>query len=214
MIACITGRHRLPPPARFGRTHFRARPASGRGGEGGACDERPQLDELVSRNADRAEGRARPCELDVTAHPDRLPQARMIFRAPSRSDERGRDASHWSPHTLRFTSTTSSYATATRRKRVRDGERLVWSARLEVPDDAHRVPAALDTERPRRTGWSVVWFPRVKATPRSATDGSTAIRLSSEGCRVAEVEVDRERHLEPLAHAERAVLLDVDRDIR
>ncbi len=40
--------------------------------EGGARDQRPQLDELVRRDSDRAEGRARAHELDVAAHPHRL----------------------------------------------------------------------------------------------------------------------------------------------
>ena len=50
-----------------------AHPVGGR--EGGARDQRPQLDELVRRDSNRAEGRARADELDVAAHPHGLAPA-------------------------------------------------------------------------------------------------------------------------------------------
>ena len=54
-----------------------------RRGEGGARDERPQLDELVSGNRDGAERCPPPGEPDVPAHPARR-------ACPSREDAAGR----------------------------------------------------------------------------------------------------------------------------
>ena len=99
-------------------------------------------------------------------------------------------------------------------QRVRNGERPRLVARVEVPDDAHGVAAALNAVRPSRTRLERRLVP---ATERNTALGDRRVheRLAfpQRNVAIAEVEVTRERHFEPLAHAERSVLLDVDCDV-
>ena len=190
-----------------------AHPVGGR--EGGARDQRPQLDELVRRDSNRAEGRARADELDVAAHPHGLaPPAQDLPGRRLDSDEACERlapliAPHFEVHVDDVVVRDGDMA-----QRVRNGERPRLVARVEVPDDAHRVAAALNAVRPSRTRLERRLVP---AAERNAALGDRRVheRLAfpQRNVAIAEVEVTRERHFEALAHAERSVLLDVDRDV-
>ena len=107
-------------------------------------------------------------------------------------------------------------STPTRRAEgVGDGERTRLVASLEIPDDPHDgVVAQLDAEGARPAGIKR----RLVTAPEgdsSLGDGRVHQRLALPKGYVAvpEEEVAREADLEALAHTQRAVGLDVDRDV-
>ncbi len=76
---------------------------------------------------------------------------------------------------LEFTSTTSSYATATPRSVYETVNARVWSFASKYQTMRARVAASLDAERARVPPARVaVSLPRVNAMPRSATEGLTS----------------------------------------
>ena len=112
-----------------------------------AWNQRAQLDELLRRDVDRAQGRARADELDVAAHPHGLaPGAQDLARRrldPDESEERLLPlvAPDLQVHVDDVVVRDGDLA-----QRVRDRERARLVARVEVPDDPHRVAALLDAE--------------------------------------------------------------------
>ena len=143
-----------------------------------------------------------------------FPQARRIFPgAVSMPTRRKSDCSHWSPQTFRLTSTTSSYATATPRSVYETVNARVWSRALKYQTMRTVSPRRSTPNVPGWPGSRLVWLPRANATPRSATDGFTSDSPRGAGCRDSRRRSRPRTDLEALAHAERAVGLDVDRDI-
>ncbi len=149
-----SGRRRLAPPGGCGRTpspRSTRIPAVEVNAE--RAIKRPQLDELVCRDGDRAKGRARADELDVATNPYRL--------APPAQDLPGRrldadEAIEWlvplvAPDLqIDVDDVVVRDRDAAQRVRDREGTRLI--ARVEVPDDPCAVTTLFDTERCRWPG--------------------------------------------------------------
>ena len=189
----------------------------GRRGERGASDQGPQLDELVRRDGDRTKGRARAHELDVATNPHGL--------APPAQDLPGRrlDADEAIERLVPLVAPDLQIDVddvvvrdrdAAQRVRDREGARLI--ARVEVPDDACAVTALFDTEGSRRPG------PRLECGLVAPLERDAVLRdrgvdqclaVAKRDVAIPEREVPGERDLDPLADTERAVLLDVDRDV-
>lgn len=101
-------------------------------------------------------------------------------------------------------------------QRVGDGERPRLITRVEVPDDPRAVRAPFDAEGSRGPGPSLERG-LVTTLERNAAlgDGRVDERLAvaKRYVAISEREVPRECDLEPFADPERAVVLDVDRDV-
>ena len=190
-------------------------PHAGRRRERASRDQRAELDELLGRDVHRSERRAGPDELDVAAHPHRLaPRAQDLPRCRLDPDE---PVERLLPLVAPDLEVDVHHVVVRDRdaaERVRDRERPRLVACVEVPDDPHRVAAPLDSEGPGLAG--------IEARLASPTERSAALRdrrvderlsLAERDVAVAEEEVARERDLEALADAERAVRLDVDGDV-
>ena len=177
--------------------------------------ERAQLDELVGRHVDRSQRGSRADELHVTAHPHGLaPRAEDLSRGRLDPDQPREACVPLVAPDLEVDVDHVVVGDRDPAQGVRDRERARLVDRVEVPDDPHRVAAALDAERsgaPRLEA-RLVALPERDAPLR---DGWVHERLAfpERDVAVAEVEVAGECHLEPLAHSERAVRLDVDGDV-
>ncbi len=106
---------------------------------------------------------------------------RILAGAFSAATRRASGSSHWSPQTFRFTSTTSSYATATPRSVYE-----TVNARVSFVASKYqtmRTPSSVRSRPKVRSGpgSSSVFVPCVYATPRSATEGSTSVSPSRRG---------------------------------
>ena len=188
--------------------------ARGRG-ERRARNERAELDELLGRDVDRAQRRARSDELDVAAHPHGLPPgAEDLPRRRLDADEAEERLLPLVAPDLQVDVDDVVVRDRHPAERVRDGERARLVAGVEVPDDPHRVAAPLDPERPGLAGLEARL---VAARERDAALGDRRVHerlaLAERDVAVPEEEVAREADLEPLAHPERAVRLDVDCDV-
>ena len=111
-------------------------------------NQRAQLDELLGRNVDRAERRARSHDLDVASHPHRLsPGAEDLARSRLDAHEAGERLRPLVAPDLEVDVDDVVVRDRDPLQRVRDRERTRLVARVEVPDDPHRVAASLDAER-------------------------------------------------------------------
>ncbi len=190
-------------------------PHSGGRGERRARNERAQLDELLGRDVDRAQRRPRADELDVATHPHGLPPgAKDLPRRRLDPHEAGERLLPLVAPDLQVDVDDVVVRDGDPAERVRDGECAGLVAGVEVPDDPRRVAAPLDAERPGLAGLEARL---VAARERDAALGDRRVHerlaLAERDVAVAEEEVAREADLEPLAHPERAVGLDVDRDV-
>ena len=193
-----------------------ARDAHARGrGERRPGDQRAQLDELLGRDVDGAQRRARADELDVAAHPHRLsPGAQDLARCGLDADEPEEALLPLVAPDLEVDVDDVVVRDRDLAERVRDRERARLVARVEVPDDPHRVAAPLDAERARPAGLEARLVPAGERRASFHDDRvHERLALAQRDVAVAEGEVARERDLEALAHAERAVGLDVDGDV-
>ena len=179
-------------------------------------NQRAQLDELVRRDLDSAEGGTRADQLDIAANPYGL--------APCAQDRPGRGLDPDEARERLRPLVAPDLEVHVHDVVVRDGdstkpvgdrERPRLVAGIEVPDDAHRVTAPLDAERSAGSGFQVGLVAPLKGHA-ALCDGRIHERLAfaERDVSVPEVEVAGERHLQSLAHTERPVLLDVHGDIR
>ena len=188
--------------------------ARGRG-ERRSRDEGSELDELLGRDVYRSQRRARSHELDVAAHPHGLPpRAEDLPRRRLDADEAGERLLPLIAPDLQVDVDDVVVRDRHPAERVRDGERARLVAGVEVPDDPRRVAAPLDAERPGLAGLEARL---VAARERDAALGDRRVHerlaFTQRDVAVPEEEVAREADLEPLAYPERAVRLNVDRDV-
>ena len=117
-------------------------------GERGASDQRPQLDELVRRDGDRTKGRARADELDIATNPHRLsPRAQDLPGRRLDPDEASERLVPLVAPDLEIDVDDVVVRDGDAAQRVRDGEGPRLVARVEVPDDARAVAAAVRRRR-------------------------------------------------------------------
>ena len=185
------------------------------GGERRSRDEGSELDELLGRDVDRPQRRARSHELDVAAHPHRLsPCAEDLPRRRLDAYEAGERLLPLIAPDLQVDVDHVVVRDRHPAERVRDRESTRLVAGVEVPDDPRRVPAPFHPERPGLAG---VERRLGAARERDAALGDRRVHerlaFTERDVAVPEEEVAREADLEPLAHPERAVGLHVDRDV-
>ena len=189
----------------------------GRRGESRASDQGPQLDELVRRNGDRTKGRARAHELDVPTNPHGLaPPAQDLPGGRLDADEAiERLAPLVAPNLqIDVDDVVVCDRDAAQRVRDREGPRLI--ARVEVPDDAGAVTALFDPEGSRRPGPRLecgLVAPLERDAVLCDRGVDKCLAVAKPDVAIPEREISREPDLDPLADTERAVVLDVDRDV-
>ena len=111
-----------------------------------------------------------------------FPHARSISPgARSTATRRESGSAHWSPQTLRFTSTTSSYATATPRSVYEIVNARVWLLASKYQTMRIPSPWRVTPNVPRGPGERSVREPRRYAFPFSATEGFTSDSPSRSG---------------------------------
>ena len=187
---------------------------AGRGRERGAGDECPQLDELVCRDGDGAEGRPRSLELDVPAHPHGMaPRAQDLPRCRLDGDEpveRLRPLVtpdlqvHVDDVVVRDREPRSVYEMVKAR---------VWSCALKYQTIRTLSPRRSTPNVPGVLPRARVVAARVGGAPFDDERVHERLACAERDVAVAEVEVARERDLETLAHAHRPVLLQLHADI-
>ena len=157
-----------------------------------AGDQRSQLDELMSRDADGAERRTTADEVDVAAHPHGLAPSLEdpCRRALDRDETRERLGPLVSPD-LEVDVDDIVVRDRDPAQRVRDRERTRLVARVEVPDDAYVVAAPHDAERPGVPGseFCAGTLRRTRRRARRRTGARGVSPAPKRDVAVAEVEV-------------------------